>query len=82
MAKEDHECRRGNPAAVALFCGAALFILYLVSPIPVAFAVNHSGHPGRFPPVVRKIYGPFGWAATHTFLRGPIDKYGRFLNRV
>ena len=82
MAEETTERRHGNPVAVALFCGAILFVLYIVSPVPVAFVVNHSGRPGRFPPIVINIYSPFAWAEDHTFLRKPILRYGHFLNKI
>lgn len=63
--------------------GAALLVvvlLYVLSPIPVSFALNRS-HAG-IPPAVPRFYAPFHWAHDHTPLSRPIDAYAMFVSRL
>ena len=84
MAEEIGDETRGksgiSPGILALLIAVSLVLLYVLSPIPVAFAVNHWNH--RNYQSVSKFYAPFGWAQQHTPLRRPIDKYAEFISRL
>lgn len=82
MTEESDGRRRGNPATVLLLGGMLLLALYIVSPIPLSYVLNHSATRGGASLPLRRFYSPFAWAREHTFLAQPIDKYGRFLSKL
>ena len=54
--------------------------LYLLSPIPLGFVVNHfsDGNFARFEP----LYAPLSWLHDNTALRGPLGLYGRLIDNL
>lgn len=82
MVEETEGRRRGNPAAAFVLCIVLLLLLYIASPVPVAYVLNHSASRGNAPQAVQRIYSPFAWARQHARLRKPIDSYGSFLNKI
>lgn len=60
---------------------SASFLLYVLSPIPCEYAANHFGNRNTHT-ALQYLYFPFRWTHDHTSLRGPIDTYGNFAQRL
>jgi len=82
MVEETNGRKRGNPAAALALCAVAAFVLYIVSPVPVVYLLNHSASHSGARRTIQRLYSPFAWAREHTRLRKPIDSYGKFLNGI